>query len=79
MKKEVNKINITKPSLLDIDMMYQIIIIKYPKVINNYKEASILINKEFNTELDQYQIEQSQDITLDIDIEDQKLIYSRIK
>jgi hypothetical protein len=72
-------VQINKPSISDIETMYQLIILKYPQVINNYIEASKLICQDFNTEVDQYDLERALDVSLETEIEDVRLIYSHIK
>lgn len=71
-------IQINKPSLSDIEMMYQLIIDKYPEVINNYQKASELICTEFNTQIDEFDIERALDTDIQTSIEDLKLIYNNI-
>lgn len=71
-------VQINKPSISDIEMMYQLITTKYPKVINDYVEASKLICEEFNTQIDQYDLERALDTDVQTDIEDLKLIYNNI-
>jgi hypothetical protein len=72
-------IQINKPSISDIEMMYQLIITKYPKIINDYIEASKLICKEFDTLIDQYDLEKALDCDIETNVEDLKLIYNNVK
>lgn len=71
-------VQINKPSLSDIEVMYELIIMKYPRVINNYEEVSKLICTEFNVSIDKFDIERSLDVDIETYTEDLKLIYSNV-
>jgi hypothetical protein len=71
-------VQINKPSISDIEMMYQLIIAKYPKVINDYVEASKLICEEFNTQIEESDLERALDTDVQTDIEDLQLIYKNV-
>lgn len=77
MKKEIEVTK--KPSLSSIESMYHMIILKNPKVLNNYKEASELINKEFGTSVDQYDLERALDVDIQTSEEDLRLMYINVE
>lgn len=72
------KINTKNPSISDIDMMYNIIILKDKSLINNYNLATININKNFDVNITSRDLQISLDTNLETEIEDLQLIYKNV-
>lgn len=73
------KIDTKKLSISDIDMLYNIIILKDKSLINNYDLAVIEINKEFNTNITSRDLQVALDVTMSIEEEDLQLIYNNVR
>lgn len=75
--KEI-KINIRTPTISDIDMMYEMIILKNKSLINNYDLAVIKINEEFDVNITSRDLQAALDVNIDTEIEDLQLIYNNL-
>ncbi len=73
------KINTKHPSISDIDMMYNMIILKDKSLINNYDLVVIKINEEFDVNITSRDLQAALDVSLSTEIEDLQLIYNNVK
>ncbi len=72
------KTNTKHPSISDIDMMYNMIILKDKTLINNYNLAVIRINEEFDVNITSRDLEAALDVSLNTEEEDLQLIYKNV-
>jgi hypothetical protein len=68
-----------KPSISDIELMYQLVLTKYPELVNSYEEISKKINLEFNIEITDRDLQAALDTDLQTDIEDLQMIYTHVR